>query len=228
MDQLTAQLQLALADAQSLAMGHDNPVIEPTHLMVALLDQSGGIVRHLLAKIDVSLHRLRSTLCESMDQLPKALDVESGDVPIGNDLSSLLNYTETVAKRRGEKHISSEIFVLAAIQDQGVLGTVLAEAGLTEDRIELAIIEMLAGQGVNDQKVEVQGQARDSRTASSPERSKLESVIGELRELANAIESDQQFPLARRVVGQGEHAAAARRGRHSSPSPTRGDVETVG
>lgn len=190
MDQLSAQFQLALADAQSLAIGHDNQVIEPTHLMVALLDQSGGIVRHLLAKIDVSLHRLRSTLCESMDRLPKAFDVESGDVPIGNDLNTLMHYTETVAKQRGEKHISSEIFVLAAIRDQGVLGTILAEAGLTQDRIELAITAMRGGQGINDQKAEVQGQARDSRTASRPERSKLEPVIGELRELANAVESD--------------------------------------
>jgi hypothetical protein len=190
MDRLTAHFQLALADAQSLANGYANPFIEPAHLMVALLDQSGGVVRHLLEKIDVSPNNLRSTLCESMDQLLKVPDVESRDVPVGNDLNSLLNYTEAVAKQRGENYISSEIFVLAATHDPGLLGAALGEAGLTQDRIERAISLVRAGQVVNDQNAEVESQGRDSPGVGPAEHGKLVPIIGELRALANAIESD--------------------------------------
>lgn len=190
MDRLTAQFQLALADAHSLAIGYDNPFIEPTHLMVALLDQSGGVVRHLLEEIDVSPNSLHSTLCESMDQLPKVPDVESRDVPVGNDLNSLLNYTETVANQRGEKYISSEIFILAATQAPGLLGAALGEAGLTQDRIERAITLVRAGQAVNDQNAEAESQGRDSPGVGPTEHGKLVPIIGELRELANAVESD--------------------------------------
>jgi ATP-dependent Clp protease ATP-binding subunit ClpB len=63
MDKMTSKFQLALADAQSLAVGRDHQFIEPVHLMVALLDQEGGSVRHLLAQADVNVNLLRSQLC---------------------------------------------------------------------------------------------------------------------------------------------------------------------
>jgi len=93
MDRLTSKFQMALADAQSLAVGRDHQFIEPAHLMTALLDQEGGTVRHLLTQSDVNVNQLRSGLGEALDRLPSVQGAE-GDVHISNDLGRLLNQTE--------------------------------------------------------------------------------------------------------------------------------------
>ena len=90
MDKLTAKFQMALADAQSLALGRDHQFIEPIHLMTALLDQEGGTVRHLLMQADVNANRLRSALGEALDRLPTVQGAAAGDVHVGNDLNRLL------------------------------------------------------------------------------------------------------------------------------------------
>ena len=120
-DKLTSKFQLALADAQSLAVGRDNQYIEPVHLMVALLDQQGGTVRHLLTKAGANVSRLRSQLGEAIDQLPR-VEGAGGDVHLSNDLGKLLNVTDKLAQDRGDQFISSELFVLAALCGQRFAG----------------------------------------------------------------------------------------------------------
>ena len=70
MDRLTSKLQLALADAQSLAVGRDHQFIEPVHLMTVLLEQDAGTVPGLLTKAGVNLNQLRAGLGEAVDRLP--------------------------------------------------------------------------------------------------------------------------------------------------------------
>jgi ATP-dependent Clp protease ATP-binding subunit ClpB len=113
MDKLTSKFQLALADAQSLAVGRDSQYIEPAHLLVALLDQQGGTARHLLTKAGANVSRLRSRLGEAIDQLPR-VEGAGGDVHLSNDLGKLLNVTDKLAQDRGDQFVSSELFVLAA------------------------------------------------------------------------------------------------------------------
>src|SRR5512143_1123856 len=109
MDKLTSKFQMALSDAQSLAVGHDNQFIEPVHVMIALLDQQGGTVRPLLAKADVNVNLLRSQLGEAVDRLPKVEGV-GGDVQISNALGRLLNLTDKLSQQRKDAYISSELF----------------------------------------------------------------------------------------------------------------------
>jgi hypothetical protein len=125
MDKLTSKFQMALADAQSLAVGRDNQFIEPVHLMVALLDQDGGTVRHLLAQADVNVNRLRSALGEALERLPQVSGT-GGDVSVSNALGKLLNLTDKLAQARNDQYISSELFVLAALEDKGELGNCCA------------------------------------------------------------------------------------------------------
>ena len=125
MDKLTAKFQMALADAQSLAVGRDHQFIEPIHLMTALLDQEGGTVRHLLMQADVNVNRLRSALGEALDRLP-TVEGAAGEVHLGNDLNRLLNQTDKLAQQRNDQYISSELFVLAALDDRGNLGATAA------------------------------------------------------------------------------------------------------
>src|SRR5512138_448261 len=115
-DKLTTKFQMALADAQSLAVGRDHQFIEPIHVLTALLDQQGGSVRHLLDRAGTNVNLLRSQLREALDRLPK-VEGASGEVPISNDLGRVLNITDKLAQQRGDQYISSELFVLAALED---------------------------------------------------------------------------------------------------------------
>jgi ATP-dependent Clp protease ATP-binding subunit ClpB len=110
MDKMTSKFQLALADAQSLAVGRDHQFIEPVHLMIALLDQEGGSVRHLLAQADVNVNLLRSQLGELLEKLPQVQGA-AGDVHVSNDLGRLLNVTDKLAQQRKDAYISSELFL---------------------------------------------------------------------------------------------------------------------
>ena len=134
MEKLTSKFQQALAEAQSLAVGRDHQFIEPVHLMVALLDQDGGSTRSLLGKTDVNVNALRSKLSQMLDRT-STVEGHGGDVHISNDLGKLLNLTDKYAQKRGDQFISSELFVLAALDDRGELGAALKEAGASKSAI---------------------------------------------------------------------------------------------
>ncbi|MDX1489531.1 MAG: Clp protease N-terminal domain-containing protein, partial [Acidiferrobacterales bacterium] len=112
MDKMTAKLQEALADAQSLAVGRDHQFIEPVHVMTALLDQEGGGTRQLLANCDVNVNALRSKLSQMLDRLP-TVEGTAGEVLISNELGRLLNLTDKHAQKRKDRFLSTELFLLA-------------------------------------------------------------------------------------------------------------------
>jgi ATP-dependent Clp protease ATP-binding subunit ClpB len=190
MDKLTSKFQMALQDAQSLAVGRDHQFIEPIHLMAALLDQEGGSSRHLLAQADVNVNKLRSALGEALERLPR-VEGNAGEVHLGNDLSRLLNQTDKLAQQRKNQYISSELFVLVAMEDKGELGRLLREAGASKGPIERAIEQMRGGQAVNDPNAEEQRQALEKYTIDLTERAeqgKLDPVIGRDDEIRRTIQ----------------------------------------
>src|SRR3569833_2356755 len=190
MDKLTSKFQMALADAQSLAVGRDHQFIEPVHLLIALLDQDGGTVRHLLSQADVNVNRLRSQLGEALERLPK-VEGAAGEVHVSNDLNRLLNVTDKLAQQRKDQYISSELFVLAAVEDKGPLGEMLRKAGAAKGSIEQAIDKLRGGETVNDPNAEEQRQALDKYTIDLTERAeqgKLDPVIGRDDEIRRTIQ----------------------------------------
>jgi ATP-dependent Clp protease ATP-binding subunit ClpB len=190
MDRLTSKFQMALADAQSLAVGRDHQFIEPLHLMTALLDQEGGTVRHLLTQADVNVNQLRSALGDALDRLPR-VEGGGGDVHISNDLGRLLNQTDKLAQQRKDAYISSELFVLAALDDRGQLGDLLRRAGAAKGAIEQAIERVRGGQKVDDPNAEEQRQALEKYTVDLTERAeqgKLDPVIGRDDEIRRVIQ----------------------------------------
>ncbi len=190
MDRLTSKFQMALADAQSLAVGRDHQFIEPAHLMVALLNQEGGTVRHLLTQSDVNVNQLRSGLGEAIDQLPTVSGVD-GDVHVSNELGRMLNQTDKLAQKRQDQYISSELFVLAAVADKGALGELLRNTGAARGPIEQAIDTMRGGQSVDDPNAEEQRQALEKYTidlTEKAEQGKLDPVIGRDNEIRRAIQ----------------------------------------
>ena len=190
MDKLTSKFQAALADAQSSALGRDHQIIEPVHLMLALLDQQGGTVRPLLEKSGANVSQLRSRLGEALDRLSK-VEGTGGEVHVSNDLSKLLNLTDKLAQKRGDQYISSELFVLAALEDKGPLAALLKDAGVVKGSIERAIDEVRGGEKVTDPNAEEQRQALEKYTIDLTERAeagKLDPVIGRDDEIRRTIQ----------------------------------------
>ncbi len=190
MDKLTSKFQMALSDAQSLAVGRDHQFIEPLHVMAALLDQDGGSIPHLLAKADVNSVGVRSQIGEALEHLPSVSGTE-GDVHISNDLGRLFNITDKFAQKRKDAFISSELFVLAALEDKGKLGEILRNNGAAKGSIETAIDELRGGQKVESAEAEDQRQALQKYTVDLTERAeqgKLDPVIGRDDEIRRTIQ----------------------------------------
>ncbi len=190
MDKLTSKFQLALADAQSLATGLDHQLIEPVHVMVALLDQEGGASRHLLTKAGVRVNKLRSQLGERLDSLPRVSGAE-GEISLSNELIKILNLTDKLAQKRGDQYIASELFVLAALNLKGALADILKQAGANKAAVEKAVDDLRGGEQVVDPNAEEQRQALEKYTIDVTERaeqSKLDPVIGRDEEIRRCIQ----------------------------------------
>jgi ATP-dependent Clp protease ATP-binding subunit ClpB len=190
MDKLTTKFQMALADAQSKALGGDNQYLEPVHVMIALLDQEGGTARPLLAQAGVNIHQLRLQVMEAVDRLPR-VEGTPGEVHVSQDLNRLLNVTDKLAQQRGDQYISSELFLLAAVEDKGNLGKILREAGATKAALEQTVDQLRGGQQVDNADAEEQRQALARFTIDLTERAeqgKLDPVIGRDNEIRRAIQ----------------------------------------
>lgn len=190
MDRLTSKFQMALQDAHSLAVGRDHQMIEPVHLMIALLDQDGGTARHVLARAGANINLLRSQLGEALERLPR-VEGAAGELHISNDLGRLLNLCDKAAQKRKDQFISSELFLLAALEDRGTLGELLRKAGAEQQAVEKAIEEMRGGQRVDDPNAEEQRQALEKYTIDLTERAeqgKLDPVIGRDDEIRRAVQ----------------------------------------
>ncbi|MEM6513705.1 MAG: ATP-dependent chaperone ClpB [Pseudomonadota bacterium] len=189
-DKLTSKFQLALADAQSMAVGQDHQFIEPAHVLVALLDQQGGSVRGLLTKAGGNVNLLRSQLGDAVDRLPR-VEGAGGDIHLSNDLGKLFNLTDKLAQQREDQYISSELFVLAAMDDSSPIKAVFDAAGIVRGAVEKAIDELRGGQQVNDPNAEDTRQALEKFTIDLTERAeqgKLDPIVGRDEEIRRTIQ----------------------------------------
>ena len=190
MDKLTSKFQSAIADAQSLAIGRNHQYIEPIHLLLALLDQDGGTVRQILMQAEVNVNLLRSQLGDALDHMPRVIQA-TGEVHISNELGRLLNLTDKLAQDRKDDYISSELFVLAAMDDKGKVGELLKKAGAEKDKLEQSIKKMRGGAKVDNPNAEDQRQALEKYTIDLTERAeqgKLDPVIGRDDEIRRTIQ----------------------------------------
>ncbi len=190
LDRLTSKFQLALQDAQSMALGRDHAYIEPAHLLVAMLNQEGGTIRPLLTTARVDGNALRVELDKSLDRLPR---VSGGDmdVQVSPVLGRLLNQCDKLAQQRKDAYISSELFLLASLDDKGELGELLKRVGLSKDKLTKAIDDIRGGQKVDDPNAEENRQALEKYTIDLTERAeqgKLDPVIGRDDEIRRTIQ----------------------------------------
>ncbi|RLA45369.1 MAG: type VI secretion system ATPase TssH, partial [Gammaproteobacteria bacterium] len=153
MDKLTNQLQTALADAQSLALGKDHNFIEPVHLLSALLDQQGGSTRPLLQKAGANIVGLELGAKSAIEALPTVSDT-GGDIHMSNDLGRILNVTDKLAQQGGDTYISSELVLLAMLESKTSAGELLKGSGVTPVDLQGAIETMRGGEAVDNPEAE--------------------------------------------------------------------------
>ncbi|WP_060538608.1 ATP-dependent chaperone ClpB [Pseudomonas sp. NBRC 111125] len=189
-DRLTSKLQLAISDAQSLAVGMDHPAIEPVHLLQALLEQQGGSIKPLLMQVGFDINGLRQGLVKELDQLPK-IQNPTGDVNMSQDLARLLNQADRLAQQKGDQFISSELVLLAAMDENSKLGKLLLSQGVSKKALENAINNLRGGAAVNDANAEESRQALDKYTVDLTKRAeegKLDPVIGRDDEIRRTVQ----------------------------------------
>ena len=189
-DKLTTKFQQALADAQSLAVGHDNQMIEPQHLLLALLQQDDGATSSLLAQAGTNVQALKNALDQAVDRLPK-VEGHGGEVQVGRDLVNLLNLTDKEAQKRGDQFIASEMFLLAVCEDKGETGRLAKQHGVDRKALERAIATVRGGQGVDSQEAEGQRESLKKYCIDLTERArqgKLDPVIGRDDEIRRTVQ----------------------------------------
>ena len=189
-DKLTTKLQEALADAQSLAVGNDNQYIEPAHLLLALLNQDDGGARSLLQRAGVNVGSLTTSLKSALERLAK-VSGNGGEVQVGRELVSLLNLADRESQKRGDQFLSSEMILLALVDDKSDAGRLARDAGLTKKALESAVQAVRGNEGVNSQDAEGQRESLKKYTLDLTERArlgKLDPVIGRDEEIRRAIQ----------------------------------------
>ncbi|MFZ7266209.1 ATP-dependent chaperone ClpB [Avibacterium avium] len=189
-EKFTTRFQQALSEAQSLALGKDNQFIEPVHLMAALLNQEGSSVAPILTASGVNVAMLRNELNAELNRLPQ-VSGNGGDVQISRNLLNLLNLCDKLAQQKQDKYISSELFLLAALEEKGSLSEILRKCGAKKENLQQAIEQIRGGQSVNDQNAEESRQALEKYTidlTARAESGKLDPVIGRDEEIRRTIQ----------------------------------------
>jgi len=189
-DKYTTKFQQAFADAQSLAIGKDNPYIEPQHLLLALLDQQDGGTASLLSKAGVNAQALREAVKANIERLPN-VEGHGGEVNLSRELTNLLNLTDKEAQKKGDQFIASELFLLALTEDKGETGRVFKQHGASKAHLERAIESVRGGQGVSSAEAEGQREALNKYAIDLTERArqgKLDPVIGRDDEIRRTIQ----------------------------------------
>jgi len=190
LDKLTTKFQEALADAQSIAVGHDNQYIEPVHVLSALLAQQDGSARSLLQRAGVNVQRLSTSLEQAIERLPR-VEGHGGQVQVGRDLAGLLNVADKEAQKRGDEFIASEMLLVAIADDKGEAGRLAKEAGLSKTALATAIDGVRGGASVDSADAESQREALKKYTIDLTERArqgKLDPVIGRDDEIRRTIQ----------------------------------------
>jgi len=190
MDKLTSKLQMALSDAQSLAVGKDHNLIEPAHLLSVLVDQKGGSLRPLLMQTGFDIPALRNDLQKIINELPVVKD-HGGEVQVSPDLAKLLNMADKISQQSGDQYISSENVLLAAMDDKGQLGKLLNSFAVSKQALENAIKNLRGGASVDNPEAEDNYQALEKFTVDvtqKAEQGELDPVIGRDDEIRRTVQ----------------------------------------
>ncbi|HVF72636.1 MAG TPA: Clp protease N-terminal domain-containing protein, partial [Chthoniobacterales bacterium] len=189
-DKFTQKMQEALQAAQDLASQFSQQEISNEHFLLALLDQSEGVTRPLLEKIGVGVADVRTGLTQELERRPK---IQGGnyDLRLGNELRATI---EAAAKEMGklkDEFLSAEHYLLALSDGKGTAAKLLQGAGVTRDKLMLALQQVRGSQRVTDQNPEGKYQTLEKYGRDLTEmarRGKIDPVIGRDNEIRRVMQ----------------------------------------
>lgn len=190
MDKLTSQFQKALADGQSLALGRDHPFLEPVHVMKALLDTPDSGTAAMLQQAGVDIAAFSAEVSNAIDRMPQVSGTD-GNLHVSNELGRILNVTDKLAQQKGDQFISTDLFLLAVLDEKGPLGDALRKHGGDKHQFENAIDSVRGGKKVDSPEAESQRQALEKFTLDLTEKAesgKLDPVIGRDDEIRRIVQ----------------------------------------
>jgi ATP-dependent Clp protease ATP-binding subunit ClpB len=190
-NKLTEKAQEAIVAAQRLAEQRQHTLLEPEHLLVALISQDGGVVPAVLEKLGADPRTLLQQATSAVGALPRV--TSPAQVHVSNELLRLLDAAQTEAERLKDDYTSTEHFLLALADDQskGRAGQILRAAGVTRDKVYQALQQVRGGQRVTSQNPEstYQSLERYGRDLTELARTgKLDPVIGRDEEVRRVIQ----------------------------------------
>jgi ATP-dependent Clp protease ATP-binding subunit ClpB len=190
-EKLTLRAQDAFQNAQTIAAEHEHQAIEPEHLLLAMLQQDGGVVPSLLQKLDARAVQIRDEVVTELSRAPKVSGASQHGSSIGSRLSTLFNDAFKEAERMGDEYVSTEHLLAAAIDDKGAAGRILKSAGVTKELLASAIDEIRAGRKISDPNAESTFQALEKYgvdLTAKARSGKLDPVIGRDEEIRRVIQ----------------------------------------
>ncbi|MHB8509793.1 MAG: Clp protease N-terminal domain-containing protein, partial [Candidatus Dormibacteria bacterium] len=188
LDRFTEKSQEALQAAQAIAEGMQQQAIEPEHLLLALVEQTDGVVRPLLQRLEVNPEVLRVRLREELGRRP-IVSGGAGQAFLSQDLRNVLDAAWAEMERLKDEYTSTEHLFLGLLDRKSSTARFLE--GLTRDRVLEALTSLRGTQRVTDATPEGKYQALDkySRDLTDLARSgKLDPVIGRDEEIRRVIQ----------------------------------------
>ena len=192
-NRFTEKLQEAVRAGQSVAVGYSHQQVDLEHLLLALLEQPEGLAPSILIRAGVKPDEVHRRLKTELERLPK---VTQGGAPadqiyVSGRLQKVLVAAEAEAKRMKDDYVSVEHLLLAVLDDGGVTGRTLKEAGLNRDKLMRVLREVRGTQRITSQNPEGTFQAlekygRDLTAAAA--KGKLDPVIGRDEEIRRVIQ----------------------------------------
>lgn len=189
LDKMTTQLQTALADAQSMAVGRDHTAIEPEHIILALIEQQASSVKPMLAKAGFNLAQMRSNLGERLEELA-TLAEPTGEIQLSQGAAKMLNLSDKLRQEQGDAYLSGEVVVLAALENKSALGKLLGKSGQAAAFREV-MKQLRNGETIADPDADANREALDKYCidlTEQAENGKLDPVIGRDEEIRRTIQ----------------------------------------
>ncbi len=191
LDRLTIKAQEALQASQGMADDAGSQVIEPEHVLKALLDAAEGVVRPIVQKVGADPDLIEAEVSSAISRMPAVSGAAGGPAGLGPRVNTALSSAFKHAETLKDAYVSTEHLLLGIAADSGEAGRLLQGSGVSAKRLLEALVELRAGARVTDQNPEAQFQAleRFSRNLTAAAREgKLDPVIGRNDEIRRVIQ----------------------------------------
>jgi len=189
LDKLTLKASEAVQVAQDLAARHHHQSIEVEHLLLALLEQSGGVVMPLIKKLGADPGGIITDIEQNLGRLPKVEGLVQ--TYLSPRLNKLFERAEQEAEHLKDEYVSTEHLLIAAADGDGVARDILSRHGVTRDRIFTVLVDIRGSQRVTDQNPEDKYQALTKYGRDLTEmarKGKLDPVIGRDEEIRRVVQ----------------------------------------